>query len=148
MISNNNDNNNTLDDIKDNRVLLISENKQKVFLPYYVDDLKSILKDSDYENINQIIETEYVVPISKYNSSFISRFNEAYNLMRNKEKSSVKDALDLAIELTFNNLLNPAIITACRNLDELDIYLDYLRTNEVDKFKIFEIKYEYSPAKK
>ena len=143
MISNSN-----IEELKDNRVLLISENQQKVFLPYYVEDLKNILDNSDYNNVKEVIEAEYIVPISKYNSSFISRFNEAYNLMRNKEKSSIKDALDLAIELTFNSLLNPAIITACRNLDELDVYLDYLKTNEVDKFKIFDIKYEYTPTKK
>ena len=41
--------------------------------------------------------------------------------------------------------LHPAIITACRNLDELDVYLDCLEKNELDDFKIFKIKYELHP---
>ena len=46
----------------------------------------------------------------------------------------------------FNYNLYPAIITACKNLDELDIYLAYLETGEVDKFRIFDIVYQLSPA--
>ena len=39
-----------------------------------------------------------------------------------------------------------AIISACRSLDELDVYIDCLDKNEVDDFKIFNIRYELSPA--
>ena len=67
--------------------------------------------------------------------------------MRTKEHASISDSLSLALELTFNSLLNPAIISACRTLDELDIYLDCLNTGELDKFNIFEIKYEVLPTK-
>ena len=41
--------------------------------------------------------------------------------------------------------LHPAIISACRSLDELDVYLDCLEKNEVDDFKIFKIEYELHP---
>ena len=67
--------------------------------------------------------------------------------MRNRENASIIDSINLALEVTFNSLLNPAIITACKNLDELDIYLDCLSSNELDKFDIFEIKYEIRPSK-
>ena len=63
-----------------------------------------------------------------------------------KEKASIKDAIDLGLELMFNYNLYPAIITACKNLDELDIYLAYLETGEIDKFKIFNIIYQLSPT--
>lgn len=138
------DNNN---EIKDNRILTISETQNKVFLPYYVEDLEKKMKNSKYQNLQQIIDSEYIVPLSKYKNAIISRFKEAFNLMRTKEHASISDSLSLALELTFNSLLNPAIISACRTLDELDIYLDCLNSGELDKFNIFEIKYEVLPTK-
>ena len=49
--------------------------------------------------------------------------------MRKKEKASVFDSISLATEVVFNSSLNPAVITACNNLDQLDIYLDCLSSN-------------------
>lgn len=135
-------------DMKDNRVLLISETQKKVFLPYNADDLEKILqKKKKYNSIQEVIDNEYTIPISKYKNPTLSRFKEAYKLMKNKEDFSVLESLDLAFEVTFNNSLNPAIITACKSLNELDLYLDCLETNSLDKFKPFEIKYEVLPLK-
>lgn len=136
------------DEIIDNRILLISEIKGKVFLPYFVDDLNKTLSlnGCKYTTIKDLINAEYIKPIEQYKNPVLSRFKEAYSLMKHKEKASLPDCLNLAIELSFNSLLNPAIISACKNLDELDIYLDYLSTNELEKFKIFEIKYEFAPV--
>ena len=39
----------------------------------------------------------------------------------------------------------PAIITACKSLNELDIYLDCLQENELSDFDCFEIKFELAP---
>jgi len=135
-------------DNEDNNVLLISEIQKKIIIPYTIKELTQKLNDNkSYQNIQEIIDAEYTFPIEKYKSPIISRFKEAYNLMRKKEKSSITSSLNLAIELAFNSLLNPAIITACKNLNELDIYLDYLDSNELDKFDIFKVKYEILPAK-
>lgn len=132
--------------IADNKVLLISEVQGKVILPYTVSDLeKKLNNNSEYKNLQEVIDGEYTLPLSRYKNASLSRFKEAYSLMRKVEQASVMDSLDLALELMFNSLLNPAIITACKNLDELDIYLDCLSSNELDKFKIFEIKYEITP---
>ena len=141
---------NTIDDeITDNRTLLISEKKRKVFLPYYVSDLNEQLrKNKSYQNYKDVINNKYVVSLDKYRNPFISRFKEAYNLMKKKERASIGDSLDLALGVTFNSSLNPAVISACRNLEELDTYLDCLELNELDKFKCFEIKYEFLPYKK
>ena len=134
--------------MKDNRVLLISETQKKVFLPYNADDLEKILqKKKKYNSIQEVIDNEYTIPISKYKNPTLSRFKEAYKLMKNKEDFSVLESLDLAFEVTFNNSLNPAIITACKSLNELDLYLDCLETNSLDKFDPFEIKYEVLPLK-
>lgn len=134
--------------ICDNNTLLISEIQNKVLLPFSVSELeKELAENRHYANLQDIIDTKYTIPLDKYKNAALARFKEAYNLMRKKEKASITSSLDLALELTFNNLLNPAIITACKNLDELDIYLDYLSSNELDKFNIFEIKYEMLPTK-
>lgn len=137
------------EDIEDNDTLIISETKNKVFLPYKISDLKTIVEQSQdkYTSINELIEEKYIIPLERYKNATFARFKEAYHLMRYKEKSSFTKALDLALEVTFKYNLNPAIITACKNLDEFDIYLDCLDENELDDFKIFNIKYEIAPIK-
>ena len=135
--------------LTDNLVLLISEKQHKVFLPYTIVDLQNKLnKNYKYHSLQEVIDKEYTIPYEKFKNPIIARFRESYSLMKNKEKASVFDSLDLALELSFNSLLNPAVICACRNLNELDIYLDYLNSNELDKFNCFEIKYEMLPRKK
>ena len=124
--------------------LVISETQGKVFLPYTIDTLKSILEEENtkYKNINEVIEGEFVIPFTNFKNPILSRFKEAFKLIRYKEHGSIKDAFDLGMELLLNYNLHPAIISACKNIDELDIYLDYLENNETDKFDCFNIKFE------
>ena len=131
---------------KDSDTLLISETQSKVVLPYKINDIEKILeKNKKYSTIQDVIDGEYTFPIDKYKNSSKSRFKEAYNLMRKKEKASVFDSLSLATEVIFNSSLNPAVITACNNLDQLDVYLECLSSNELDKFNYFKVKYEIMP---
>ena len=123
--------------------LVISETQGKVILPYTIDNLNLILKENTkYKNINEIIEDEFVIPYTNFKNPIFSRFKEAFKLIRYKEHGSIKDAFDLGMELLLNYNLHPAIISACKNIDELDIYLDYLENNETDKFDCFDIKFE------
>ena len=126
--------------------LIISEISKTVFLPYRKSDLDN-LEDKSIDK-NDFIKKNYIVPIEKYNSPVLSRFREAFKLMRNIEKKSIIEAIDLGIELSLNSKLHPAIISACRNLYELDIYLDYLDNNQTDKFNCFSIKFEIAPLLK
>lgn len=136
-------------EVIDSKVLFISEKENKVVLPYTVSELEKILKtNSKYNTLQEIIENEYTFTLDRFKNASISRFKEGYNLMRKKEKASIVDSLNLALELSFNNLLNPAVIVACKNLDELDIYLDCLDSKELENFKFFEVKYEISPKLK
>ena len=59
----------------------------------------------------------------------------------------INSSIGSTFEVTFNNSLNPAIITACKSLEELDLYLDCLESNSLDKFEPFDIKYEVLPFK-
>ncbi len=131
--------------LKDNRTLLISEEKGKVYLPYLEEDLREAQKTYSDLSISEIIEKKYVNPIRIYKNSMISRFREAFNLMYNKENKSFKDSILLGFELMFEFNLHPAIISACRNLQELDIYLDCLDDNELEKFSCFKIIYKAMP---
>lgn len=141
QIKNQDDNN------QDNKVLIISEKDNKVYLPYSMVDLKRELKEKkEYNKIEELIESEYILDLDRFKNSIASRFKEAYKLIKKKEKRSIIDATGLGIELMFNYSLNPAIIAACKNEDELDIYLDCLEENELDSFKIFDVKYEVLPT--
>lgn len=134
-------------EIVDNNCLLISEKQNKVFLPYKLKNLEQQFVNSHnkYANLNELIEKEYIVSLDRFKNPILSRFKEAFHLMKNKESSTFIEALDLALELSFNSTLNPAIIAACANKNELDIYLDCLYEQELEQFKIFEIKYEINP---
>ena len=124
--------------------LIISENYKKVILPYNISTVKDILlKNSKrYNCIEDVIEKLYTKPISYYKFSPISRFKEAFKLVKEREKGSTFKALSLAFELLGNYNLHPAIITACNSLDELDIYLACLDDNTLNDFHFFDIKYE------
>ena len=128
--------------------LIISEKTKKVFLPYDYSSVEEVFinNPSKYSSIEDIIKTDFVLPLEQFKFPSISRFREAFKLMRYKENSSFKEALDLSFELLFNYNLHPAIISACRNLDELDIYLDYLADNETHKFSCFKIIFEVAPT--
>lgn len=126
--------------------LIISESDRKVILPYSLSKIYDILKDdSTYTSINDVIDKKYTIPIRYYQNAPISRFKEAYKLIKEREKGSTKAALDLAFELMLNNNLHPAIITACQTLDELDIYLSCLEYNEINDFHFFKILFKVPP---
>ncbi len=130
----------------DSNILIISEKDQKAYLPYKYEDVKKIYENSDgkYNSIIEVIQSLYILPLKKFEKFSIARFREAFNLVLHKEKGSIFSAFDLAFELMFKYNLNPIIIAACRNLDELDIYLDCLEEDELFDFKCFEIRFEVS----
>lgn len=128
--------------------LIISEKDKMVILPYKIGDLKNILRHSSnkYSSLSDVIADLYTKPIKDYRYSAISRFREAYKLIIEREHGTKKEALSLATELFSNYNLHPAIITACKNLNELDIYLSCLEYNELEDFHFFKVIYEALPT--
>lgn len=128
--------------------LIISETNKTVTLPYKISELKNLLRNNSekYNSLSDIILDKYTIPISEYRFSALSRFKEAYRLVINKEHGSKRQALNLAFELFSNYNLHPAIITACKNLNELDIYLSCLEFNELEDFRFFKIVYDVLPV--
>lgn len=128
--------------------LIISDIDKKVILPYYISELESEYhkNPNKYSSIEDVIDKKYTFSLDRFNKIPISRFREAFNLMYHKEKQSLKSSLNLAFELLFNYNLHPAIIAACRNIDELDIYLDCLDNNETNLYKCFDIIFQIAPT--
>ncbi|MBR3163434.1 MAG: hypothetical protein IKF17_04990 [Clostridia bacterium] len=129
------------------KTLIISDIQKKVILPYKLDKIEDILlaNSAKYKSLQDVIDKLYTRPIKYYKAPAIARFKESYRLMRKKEHSSILKALSLASELFMNYNLHPAIITACKNIDQLDIYLACLEDDTLDEFKFFDIKYEVAP---
>ena len=129
--------------------LVISEIRKEVILPYNLDNVKLFYNNNlnKYTNIEQVIKENYTFPISHFKPFAISRFREAYRLIRKREHGSKINALSLAFEMLVNYNVHPAIIASCKSIDELDVYLSCLEDNELDDFDKFNIRYEIPPAK-
>lgn len=132
--------------LEDNKTLVISEEDGKVYLPYTKDEVKEDMTQNKGKKISELIEEKYILPLDKYKNSMRARFREGYNLMYKREGKSRKSAFLLGLELMFETNLHPAIISACKNLEELDIYLDCLEDNELEKFSCFKIIYKSLPT--
>ena len=132
--------------LEDNKTLIISEEDGKVYLPYTKDDVKEDMSQNKGKKISELIEQKYILPLDRYKNSMRARFREGYKLMHEREGKSRKSAFMLGVELMFETNLHPAIISACKNLEELDIYLDCLEDNELEKFSCFKIIYKSLPT--
>ena len=136
-----------IENLQNNDTLLISEIQNKVILPYSIDEVKEIFSTNKdkYKNEKDVINDLFIRDLSDYQDPFESRFREAYNLVTKRDKYSKIDGIRLGLELFGKKYLHPAIISACRNTDELDVYLDCLEKDELNDFQIFKIKYEIYP---
>lgn len=133
--------------IESNDTLLISETLDRVILPYSNQEIKSILEqeNKDFKSSDEVIFSRFTRPLSDFKHPWVSRFKETMKLAKRCNFSKM-DSITLALEMMHKRFLHPAIIAACRNLDELDVYLDCLDKNELDQFKIFKIKYKFYPV--
>ena len=133
------------DNLKEN-TLVISDSE--VLLPFTKDELEEKLNSSNLDSCRQVINTFYRKPKKYFEPSSISRFREAYSLVKNKEHGSKFQALSLALELSTNYNLHPAIISACKDLTQLDVYLSCLEYKELSDFHFFDIVYNIPPTPK
>lgn len=136
------------DDTTCENTLVVSELDNKVVLPYTMEDLYEIINKNPnkYKSVTEVIDSLYTRPLRYYKHSSVARFKEAYNLVRNRQHGSIAQALDLAFELFSNYNLHPAIISACKNVDELDVYLSCLQYNELNDFHFFKTIFKLNPT--
>ena len=128
-------------------VLIISEKEQKVYLPYTKSDIEKYMRTNKFESKEQVIKRVFTVPLSKYSNFTIARVTEGFKLMRKRENAPFGESLKYALNLIFERKLHPAIITACKTQDDLDIYLACLEDNMLQLFDAFEIRFDYAPLK-
>ncbi len=67
--------------------------------------------------------------------------------MRDKEKAGIIECVRYALSLRRERKLHPAIITACKTVDDLDIYLACLENGVLSLFDSFKIQFDYLPMK-
>ena len=132
---------------KKTNVLIISEREKLVHLPYKQSDIKYWLQTGKFNSKEEIINKVYTIPLSRYANFTIARLTEGFKLMREREKAPLGESLKYAFSLIWERKLHPAIITACRIQDDLDIYLACLEDNMLPLFDSFEIRFEYRPIK-
>lgn len=126
------------------RTLYVSSSHNNAVLPYSTIELERCFSTNPekYNSIQDIIDKEYTVSLKKFHNHAISRFKETYNLARNKSNFSLIKSFSLACELFFSSNVDPVIIRACKNVNELYIYLSCLEDNILNEFKCFKIVYE------
>ena len=132
----------------DNSDLIISERTHYIYLPYKTDELINYIENYPevYSSLSDVVKREFVLPFDYYISHPIkSRFEETYNLIKNREHKSSIDALKVALKISKMDNLNPAIIAACKTEYDLNNYLYHLSKNEVKNFKMFNIIYDINP---
>ncbi len=133
---------------EENDTLLVSEKLKKVFLPYSKNEISLYLEQypDSYKSYQDVVNKEFVLSLDYYmKHPVVSRFREAYSLVRDRESKSVIDAFKFAIDIMFHYSLNPVIIAACKTQEQLEHYITCLNKNKLDEFNDFKIKYEITP---
>jgi len=133
------------DDLKENTLII---SNTEIILPFTKNDLEDKFKTYNLTSCEEIIDTFYRKSAKSFEHSAISRFKEAYSLIINKEHGSKFQAISLGLELSTNYNLHPAIIAACKNLTQLDVYLSCLEYKELNDFHFFDIVYNIPPVPK
>lgn len=134
--------------VEDNRTLVISERLQKIYLPYKVSELENYVESypDSYSSLKDVVNQEFILPFDYFRKHpSKARFTEAYNLLKNREGRNFIKSVSYAFRLLNKNNLNPAIIASCKTQHELDSYLYYLDSDNLNNFKFFDIIYEVNP---
>jgi len=131
--------------VENNDTLLISEKENQVVFPYTTEEIEEIRRTEGYLSADEVIKEKFMRPLSDFRFPRISRYKETMKLIIEREGYSVLDGMTLAMEMMGKRYLHPAIIAACRTLDELDVYLDCLDKGETEDFRIFKIQYDLYP---
>ncbi len=131
-------------EIFDNSVLRISELDKKIYLPYTVEEVKETLNDSGkYVSEEDVIKNHFTISTSTYLNFFTGRYKEVVSLI--SRTYNCKEGKLFALKQMFNSTVHPAIIRACKTMNDYKYYLKCLENNNLEDFKLFEIKYEVLP---
>lgn len=128
-----------------NKILLISEKTNKIYLPYRINELQNYMKyyPNAYKSLADVVEQEFILDLDTFvKHPSKARYSETYNLIRNRSGKSILKAISYALKLKNKGNLDPAVIAACKSEYELHCYLYCLEQNKFDSFKFFNIIYD------
>lgn len=134
----------------DNETLIISENTNKVYLPYKISELLKYVESYPdvYTSLSDVVEQEFILPFDYFTKHpYKVRFFETFNLIRNRAGYSIFTALRFSVKLLYKTNLNPAIIAACKTQTELKSLLYHLDNDDLKEFKYFNIVFDVNPLK-
>jgi hypothetical protein len=75
---------------------------------------------------------------------FTGRYKEVVSLIERTPDCEVGKMF--ALGQMFNTKVHPAIIRSCRTMNEYYYYLRCLENNNLEDFKVFDIKFEVPPT--
>lgn len=131
-----------IDPIDNNETLVISERENKVFLPYTIDELEEYAKKypAEYPSLQKVVKQEYMIPLNSLSKNPAqARFLETYYLIKNRERKNFIVAVIYGIIIVMKSQVNPAVIAACKNHNELEEYIRCLKENKLENFKYFKV---------
>lgn len=137
--------------VSDNKTLIISERLEKIYLPYKKAELLTYIENNPkaYKSLEDVVTQEFTLPFQFFkNQSSKSRFSETYKLLKDRDDQGFIKAVSYAFKIATKRNLNPVIIAACKNKFELESYVYYLDSNNLNNFRFFDIIYEVNPLKK
>lgn len=123
------------------KTLFINEYNNTAILPYSILDLEEYFSDNPekYSSLHDIIDQEYTVSLNNYVNNSITRFKETYKLAKSKSNLSVLESLNFAKKVFNIDNVQPVVIAACSNIEELSSYIDCLENDNLNSFEYFKI---------
>lgn len=121
--------------------LIINKKLGIAILPYSISDLDELfLNDPEkYSSIQDIIDKEYTVKLKDFENSSITRYKEAFKLARDKSNYTFSQAANFAKVFLVENEITSLIIASCKNVEELEFYIECLNNNKLNDFHYFKI---------
>ena len=123
------------------RVLFISYKENYAILPYSTKDLEEFFSNNPekYSSLQDIIDKEYTISLENYKFDSSSVYDECINVAKKSKNYNTIKAMKFANNIRKIENVNPLIIKACRNLDEIELYIDFLEKNNLSNFTLFKI---------
>ena len=121
--------------------LIINKKLGIAILPYSIPDLDELfLNDPEkYSSIQDIIDQEYTVKLKDFENSSITRYKEAFKLAKDKSNYTFSQAANFAKIFLIENEITSLIIASCKNVEELEFYIECLNNNKLNDFHCFKI---------
>lgn len=117
-------------------------------LPYTKKELQFYFDSypDDYSSLDDVIDKEFTKPYKiSYSNSYINRFKEIFNLLRNKEQMDFFTSFRKAFSLMTNAKINPIIVSACKDETELNTYLQFINNINPKAILPFKIIFKVAP---